>query len=59
MKKTFEIRDIDCANCALKIENEFKKIDGLKDVKIDFAKQKIFIDGDTKTIDAKYLEKNS
>lgn len=57
MKKTFEIRDIDCANCALKIENEFKKIDGLKDVKIDFAKQKIFIDGDTKTIDAKYLEK--
>lgn len=57
MRKTFEIRDIDCANCALKIENEFKKIDGLKDVKIDFAKQKIFIDGDTKTIDAKYLEK--
>lgn len=57
MKKTFEIRDIDCANCALKIENEIKKIDGLKDVRIDFAKQKIYIDGDTKTIDAAYLEK--
>ena len=57
MKKTFEIRDIDCANCALKIENEIKKIEGLKDVKIDFAKQKIYIDGDTKSIDAKYIEK--
>ena len=57
MKKIFEIRDIDCANCALKIENEFKKIDGLSDAKIDFAKQKIYIDGDIKDIDANFLEK--
>ncbi len=57
MKKTFEIRDIDCANCALKIENEFKKIEGLSDAKIDFAKQKIYIDGDIKDIDANFLEK--
>jgi Zn2+/Cd2+-exporting ATPase len=44
MKKTYEIRDIDCANCALKIENEIKKVEGLKDVKIDFMRQKVFFD---------------
>ncbi len=57
MKKVFEIRDIDCANCALKIENEFKKIEGLSQVRLDFARQKVFIDGDTKDIDAAFLEK--
>jgi Cd2+/Zn2+-exporting ATPase len=57
MKKTFEIRDIDCANCALKIENEIKKIDGLKNVSIDFAKQKLYIDDEENKIDAKTLEK--
>ena len=57
MKKTFEIRDIDCANCALKIENEIKKIDGLKHVSIDFAKQKLYVDDQENKIDAKSLEK--
>ena len=57
MKKTFEIRDIDCANCALKIENEIKKMDGLKDVSIDFAKQKLYVDDQENNIDAKTLEK--
>ena len=56
MKKTFEIRDIDCANCALKIENEIKKIDGLKHVSIDFAKQKLYVDDQENKIDAKSLE---
>ncbi len=56
MKKTFEIRDIDCANCALKIENEFKKIEGIENVKIDFARQKIFLDDTSNQVDAKFLE---
>ena len=57
MKKTFEIRDIDCANCALKIENEIKKVKGLKNVSIDFAKQKLYIDDIDNQMDASSLEK--
>lgn len=57
MKKTFEIRDIDCANCALKIENEIKKVEGLKNVSIDFAKQKLYIDDINNQMDASALEK--
>ncbi|BCR35485.1 heavy metal translocating P-type ATPase [Mariniplasma anaerobium] len=57
MKKTYEIRDIDCANCALKIENEIKKVDGLKDVKIDFMRQKVFFDDPDNKMNADELQK--
>lgn len=57
MKKTFEIRDIDCANCAIKIENEIKKVQGLKDVTIDFVRQKIFFDDINNTMNASNLQK--
>lgn len=56
MKKTFEIRDIDCANCALKIENEIKKVDGLKDVRIDFVRQKVFFEDTLDSMDANCLQ---
>ena len=29
MKKTFKLIDLDCANCAAKMENAIKKIDGV------------------------------
>ena len=29
MKKTFKLEGLDCANCAAKIENAVKKIDGV------------------------------
>ena len=31
MKKTFKLIDLDCANCAAKMENAIKKIDGVTD----------------------------
>jgi len=57
MKKTYQIKDIDCANCALKIENEVKKMDGVENVQLDFAREKISITGAIKHIDAKSIEK--
>ena len=31
MKKTYKLTDLDCANCAAKMENAIKKIDGVSD----------------------------
>lgn len=41
MKKAFKLRDLDCANCALKMEDAIKKIDGVQDVQISFLLQKM------------------
>ena len=30
MKKKFKLQDLDCANCAAKMEDAIKKIDGVK-----------------------------
>ena len=30
MKKKFKLQDLDCANCAAKMEEAIKKIDGVK-----------------------------
>ena len=45
MKKKFKI-EVDCANCAAKIEDAIKKISGVNDVAINFMTQKITFDAD-------------
>ena len=35
MKKRFKC-EIDCANCAAKVEDAIKKIDGVTDAKVNF-----------------------
>ena len=46
MKKHFKLQDLDCANCAAKMENAVKKLDGVNDVAISFMTQKMTIDAD-------------
>lgn len=46
MKKTFELEDLDCANCAAKMEAGIKKIDGVKDATVSFLAQKMVIEAD-------------
>jgi copper chaperone CopZ len=41
MKKTIKLVDLDCANCAAKIENAVKKLEGVVDVKVNFLSQKM------------------
>lgn len=42
MKKTYEI-EVDCANCALKMENAAKKTDGVQDATVNFMAQKMIV----------------
>lgn len=46
MKKSFAMQDLDCANCASKMENAIKKIDGVNDCSINFFAQKMILDAD-------------
>lgn len=39
-----KILNLDCANCALKIERAIKKIDGVKDAKINFLSQRYTVE---------------
>ena len=52
MKKRFRMTDLDCANCAAKMENAIKKLDGVTDATVSFMTQKLTIDAD----DARFEE---
>lgn len=51
MKKKFKC-EIDCANCAAKVEDAVKKIDGVNDAKVNFMTQKFTLDADDDRFDA-------
>ena len=44
MKKTFKLIDLDCANCAAKMENNLRKIDGVADATVSFMAQKMTVE---------------
>ncbi|MBQ2766677.1 MAG: cation transporter [Clostridia bacterium] len=46
MKKVFKMRDLDCANCARKMEDAIRRIDGVADVQINFLLQKMVLTAD-------------
>ena len=52
MKKIFKMEDLDCANCAKKMEAAIAKLDGVESVSISFISQKMTITAD----DAKFSE---
>ena len=43
MKKTYEI-EVDCANCASKMETAAKKTAGVKDAVVNFMTQKMIVE---------------
>ena len=43
MKKKYKC-EIDCANCAAKVENAIKKVDGVIDAKVNFLTQKFTLE---------------
>lgn len=52
MKKTFKMIDLDCANCAAKMEAAIKKIDGVQDATVSFMTQRLTIQADDACFDA-------
>lgn len=43
MKKTYKI-EVDCANCALKMEDAAKKVEGVQDATVSFMTQKMKVE---------------
>ncbi|MBO4395648.1 MAG: cation transporter [Eubacterium sp.] len=56
MKKKFKLQDLDCANCAAKMEDAIKKIAGVNDASVSFMTQKMMIDADDSVFDSVVAE---
>lgn len=52
MKKKFKLQDLDCANCAAKMEDAIKKIPGVNDANVSFMMQKMTVDAEDDKFDA-------
>ncbi len=51
MKKTYKLEDLDCANCAAKMEQAIKKIDGVTNASVSFLTQKMTVETDRDSLD--------
>lgn len=52
LKKIVKLIDLDCANCAAKIENAIQKIDGVEKASVSFMTQKMTIEAPEGRMDA-------
>ena len=43
MKKVYKMQDLDCANCAAKMENAIRKIEGVEECNISFMTQRLTV----------------
>lgn len=46
MKKTFKLNNLDCANCAAKMERGILKLEGIKSASVNFIMQKMTLEID-------------
>lgn len=44
MKKTFKLEELECANCAAKMEVAIGKMEGVQDVSINFMRQSLTLE---------------
>ena len=51
MKKSYKLQDLDCANCAAKMETAIDKINGVNKATVSFMTQKLTIDADDSLFD--------
>lgn len=51
MKKKFKMVDLDCANCAAKMEAAINKIDGVKEATVSFMTQRLVIEAEDARFD--------
>ena len=52
MKKKFKMENLDCANCAAKMEAAIKKIPGVTDANMNFMTQKLTLEAEDARFDA-------
>lgn len=46
MKKTYKMENLDCANCARKMEGAIKKLDGVQNATVNFMMQKLTLEAE-------------
>ncbi len=51
MKKSFKLENLDCANCAAKMQERIAKIDGVNSVTISFMTSRITLDAEDSRFD--------
>ncbi|MBZ0301370.1 MAG: cation transporter, partial [Anaerolineae bacterium] len=44
--RTYKVGNMDCAHCALEVETGVRKLDGVQDVRVDFASGQMILNGD-------------
>ena len=52
MKKRYLIEDLCCANCAAKMEENIRKIEGVNSANVNFLTQKLTLDADEACLDS-------
>lgn len=56
MKKMYMLEDLDCANCAAKMEEAIKKIGGVTYARVSYLAQKLTLEADDAVYDAVLAE---
>ncbi len=51
MKKTYLLDEIDCPNCAAKLENAIKKVEGVENATVNFFAQKLIVEAEDSQFD--------
>lgn len=51
MKKKFKMENLDCANCAAKMEDLIRKIPGVHEANMNFMTQKLSLDAEDERFD--------
>lgn len=51
MKKKYKVENIDCANCAAKLETAIQKIEGVEEATLSFMTQKLTIEAKEEDFD--------
>mgnify|MGYP000134752926 CR=1 FL=1 len=49
MKKSFQLENLDCANCAAKMEKSINRLENVNSAKISFMSSKLILDADDMT----------
>lgn len=51
MKKIYKLEELDCANCAAKMEGAIRKIKGVSFASVNFLTQKLTVEADDSDFD--------
>lgn len=50
MKKKYKLNEIDCANCAMKLEEAVKAVEGVTSAKVNYMMQKLTFEAEEGSI---------